>query len=291
LGAKPEAPASAIRVRVLHWECKYPWPLGKRDYILEQSVHTETSEDGGVCRCVQGRTVKDDSVAAPPRGTTRIDDYRANMVIWDGPDGQGSSSFALLYFEDAKMSLPGWALTQMAASTIPSSLAGLAPVAEKYPKMRMKQTMIRMCGSDPASPTRSDVDEDGFYSASDDEDESDIITVPSVAKSSRAPLVAGVASKRKDTVHRGDKDSKRISPGVLRVSLGMKGEDGNALSAALGGDVDLEEGLLVFGKEEREILLQALAQKTGKGAGGRWLPWFLCGPCRRRCTARRGKTG
>jgi len=111
---------------------------------LEQTVHTEGENDAEALRCIQGRTlsVRDcDSMLPPERGITRIDDYRANMAIWAGPGEE--SCFALLYYEDSKVNLPTWLVSKIAASTIPSSLAGAVPVAKVYPTFRLQQMLRR----------------------------------------------------------------------------------------------------------------------------------------------------
>merc|ERR1719401_1050249 len=56
-GPGPEAGALQNRERVLHWNVKYPWPLGRRDYVLNQTVHTEMDEEGQEFRCIQGCTL------------------------------------------------------------------------------------------------------------------------------------------------------------------------------------------------------------------------------------------
>ncbi|CAK0798771.1 unnamed protein product [Prorocentrum cordatum] len=104
-GPGPEAGPLARRERVLHWRVKYPWPLGKREYVLEQGVHTLQEEGGDTVRCIQGRTLakaRGEAVRPPVPGTMRVEDYRSNMVIWAGPGGSGAN-FALLYFEDSKV--------------------------------------------------------------------------------------------------------------------------------------------------------------------------------------------
>lgn len=183
-GIGPEAGPFVKRGRTLHWEVKYPWPLGRREYMLEQTVHSEEREgEWEALRCIQGRTLTAEECGSlRPRepGITRIDDYRANMAIWSGPSGQ-DARFALLYYEDSKVNLPNWLVSKVAASTIPSGLAGTVPVAKVYPTARLLRT-LQCFGECPAealwAPTEGrratrEIDECSFYSASDAEGESD----------------------------------------------------------------------------------------------------------------------
>lgn len=183
-GPGPEAGFAAQRSRMLHWEVKYPWPLGRRDYVLEQNVHSEDGDDDKCppIRCIQGRTLSPEECNALrpcESGITRIEDYRANMTIWTGSCPE-EACFALLYFEDSKVSLPNWLISKGVASTIPSSLAGAVPVAKSYPPIRLYQTLVRfgplLCDIVPPSPSGSKLsrdpepDSESFYSASDSEE-------------------------------------------------------------------------------------------------------------------------
>jgi hypothetical protein len=133
-GPGPEAGPFARRERVLHWRVKYPWPLGKREYVLEQGVHTLQEEGGDIVYCIQGRTLakaRGEAVCPLTPGTTRVEDYRANMVIWADTAGSGVN-FVLLYFEDSKVSTPEWLVSKVAASTIPAQLATSVKAAEAF---------------------------------------------------------------------------------------------------------------------------------------------------------------
>lgn len=226
-GPGAEVGMLAKRKRVLHWQVTYPWPLGRRDYLLEQAVHTEVDQAGGEIRCIQGCTLSEaasSSTRPPTRGVTRIEDYRACMAIWTGSDSgrKREAHFALLYFENSKVSLPGWLISRVAASTIPSSLAQAVPVAEKYPHQRFRTTLERyginadafvsslqhrgpaasaqLPASDAAAHGSSPKEnEESFYSASDEEEVSPL-NVSGLARTSgvvarmAAVAAAGVAS-------------------------------------------------------------------------------------------------
>lgn len=288
-GPTPEEGAFVKRLRVLHWEVNYPWPLGRRDYILEQTIHSEATCEGLVLRCIQGHALEvTEAKALRPvqRGVTRVEDYQASMVIWEGECEQ-EAGFALLYFEDAKVSLPGWLLSKLAAATIPSQLISAVPVARQYQRTRLWHTLVRYGvaeGSEADGLGRSMADEeDAFFSASDDDDEPPSRRTPAAVRPTtpgRATkaTVGKAASKRNSSRTSVElKDLKGKLSRVLRLSL-AKSEDGTVQAKLDGDHADLEEGVLVVGKEERDLLLSLLAETRAR-QGARW---WLC-PCRRRC--------
>jgi hypothetical protein len=205
-GPIPEAGPLKQRERLLHWQVKYPWPLGRRDYLFNQALHTEVDEEGKMFRCLQNRALpsgKSIALRALEKGVTRVDDYRSNMVIWEGAaDGEKHEAcFAVLYFENPKVNLPSWVQSQVAASTIPSSLAAAVPVAEQYPLERIQKTLRRYGigvvvtgdhGCDPQSCDDSIVEQEDFYSASDDDDS----TPRTPSRGTQSPMpTAAVAQK------------------------------------------------------------------------------------------------
>lgn len=179
-GPSGDAGPLVERERVLHWNVSYPWPLGKRDYVLEQTVCSGLRADGRVFRCTQGQTVDAEvgkRLRPTKKGVTRIEDYRAHMAIWSGNSEQ-EACFALLYFEDGKLNVPAWVLTKAAATTIPSQLAAVVPVAANYPNIRARHILSRYgAGPAPGEVTPrtpiskhepvDDVDDEAFFSASD----------------------------------------------------------------------------------------------------------------------------
>jgi len=304
-GPGPEGGAFVERERVLHWNVNYPWPLGKRDYVLEQTVLSGQLPDGRVFRCTQGRTVDAEvgkRLRPCEKGVTRIEDYRANFAVWSGPSGQ-DSCFALLYFEDGKLNVPTWVLTKAAATTIPAQLAGFVPVAAKYPKKRLQNMLTRYGAANAPGDSSAgyddmdsqQADDETFFSASDNES-----PVPVRSKLGKAPgsvprsPAAGAASKiavekpsviSKKRASSGSqaKDRKMASKleSVLRLVLPQQGDDSKVKDDSDEGD--LEEGVLIVGKEERDLLLSLLAEARAKQSGS-W--WGWC-PCRRRCGHKR----
>jgi len=312
-GPGPEAGILAERERVLHWEAKYPWPLGKREYVLAQTVHTETDADNRIIRCIQCRALPAASSSAlqPSRaGVTRIDDYRSHMVISAGLDEQ-QARFALLYFEDSKVNLPGWLMTQAAAQTIPSQMASAVAVGERYPPARVLLTLGRYgikassqtniacglasggVGSSPANSNACEHEPDGeaFYSASDDEfpkttsskgvivgrassGNTDVVGLPSSS-------VAPVLKRGRGTTAAAKTNKKHMGqPGLLRLSLAPKNGQVKLDSEC----EDIEEGIMIIGKEERELLLELLAERREKHSA-RWWTWCFRA-CRYRCCRR-----
>lgn len=354
-GPDPSAGPLVERERVLHWNVNYPWPLGKRDYVLEQTVLSGMHPDGRVFRATQGRTIDPDvgkKLRPIVKGVTRIEDYRAHMAIWSGQTDQ-ESNFALLYFEDGKLNVPTWVLTKAAATTIPAQLAGFVPVAAKYPKKRFQQMLARYALNGPTSgddSNKSGADDEAFFSASDSESPvkslrkpppppSPVATAasklqrqisasnpqsplaayaakkplqsptaahavklgaaatklgktPQPSGSSTATKVATAASKvaadaakvvggkRRGSGQAKDKKMASKLEKVLRLALPQKGsESQNPEDSSDEGD--LEEGVLIVGKEERDLLLSLLADARANQSGS----WLFC--CRRRCAGKR----
>eukprot|EP00929_Paragymnodinium_shiwhaense_P063457 TRINITY_DN31697_c0_g1_i1.p1 TRINITY_DN31697_c0_g1~~TRINITY_DN31697_c0_g1_i1.p1 ORF type:complete len:551 (-),score=65.53 TRINITY_DN31697_c0_g1_i1:145-1698(-) len=169
--------------RALQWSVNYPWPLGARDYVLEQTIHTEGSEnDGSLMRCISSEAssrFRDEvgtnvqATASSETNVTRIENYRSHMAIWSGT-GPEEVCFTLLCMEDPKVHLPNWLVSKVAATTVPSSLTATIPAAKAYPAVRLQQLMIRFSG--PTELGRGflheaapEDDAESFYSASDDE--------------------------------------------------------------------------------------------------------------------------
>mmetsp|Transcript_52862 Transcript_52862/g.82422 ORF Transcript_52862/g.82422 Transcript_52862/m.82422 type:complete len:438 (-) Transcript_52862:129-1442(-) len=322
-GPSPEAGALKQRERILHWHVKYPWPLGRRDYVFSQTIHTQIDEEGKMFRCIQNRALPSSkSIALRPleKGVSRVDEYRSNMVIWEGPDDGGKleACFAVLYFENPKVNLPSWVQSQVAASTIPSSLAAAVPIAEQYPVERIQRTLRRFGiglpargdhGCDNQSCDGSLVEDEAFYSASDDEEKT-----PKPSRGMRSPMSTAAtpkpigdgnasrgmrspmptaatpkpigdgnvrsaarrgtdASVEKDSVDKTDKKrtKRSIASQIVRWSCGEPQKKREDRGE------DLEEGLLILSPEERDLLLKVLAETRKRQATA----WSWCCPCRR----------
>lgn len=306
-GPGPEAGPNVERDRVLHWNVNYPWPLGKRDYVLEQRVLSGVHTGGKIFRCTQGRTVDPEvgkRLRPCEKGVTRIEDYRANFACWSGKSEQ-ESNFALLYFEDGKLSVPNWVITKAAATTIPSQLAGFVAVSAKYPKKRLQHMLTRFGVSSGAgeSPAGQD-DEEAFFSASDNDSptpaRSKLSRVPrspvpaaaskaALDKSARSPVAAGAskvavgkppaAAKKTRVVQAKDRKMGSRLESALRLVLPQPGNDFQLKEKENDSEEDLEEGVLIVGREERDLLLGLLAEARANQAGG----WWRCCLCRRRC--------
>jgi len=322
-GPDAEAGPLAERQRVLHWNVNYPWPLGKRDYLLEQTVLSGVHHDGKVFRCTRGRII-DPEVAKKLRpcekGISRIEDYRADLAIWSGRS-EDVCCFALCYFEDGKLSVPNWVLTKAAGTTIPSQLAAMIPVAAKYPKKRRELILKRFGAADVPGESVESIDagnrteDEAFFSASDCDSpkvvrpkrivpQSPIPAAASKAMRSPVPTSASkvaIASVSKVAVESAGKKTKPISGQAKDGKMAKDGKVASKLQKALrlvlpkpgdskvnddsDDDADLEEGVTIkIGKEERDLLLGLLAEAREKQAAS-CESWWLC--CKRRCGHKR----
>lgn len=310
------------RSRILHWNVNYPWPLGKRDYVLEQRVLSGVLPDGRTFRCTNGRTVDPDvgkRLKPSEKGVLRIEDYSARMAIWSQTEQE--SCFVLLYFEDAKLSVPNWVLTKAAATTIPAQLASFVPVVAKYPRQRLQHMLTRFGITYGISAGEDDNDSCGeaFFSASDNDSPKPPTPARSkLTRTPRSPVTAAaskiavqkpplgvpqspvLAAASKVGVEKPPLVSKKRVSGVghakdrkiasklesaIRLVLPRRGDEFNPKEDS---DEDLEEGVLIVGKEERDLLLNLLAEARAKQSTS----WFafvakVCCSCGTRCGHRR----
>lgn len=312
-GPEPEQGAFVERRRILHWNVNYPWPLGKRDYVLEQTVLSGKSCDGKIFRATRGRTVDAEvgrRLRPSEKGITRIEDYRADLAVCCGATEE-QTSFALLYFEDGKLNVPTWVLTKAAATTIPAQLAGFVQVASKYPKKRLQIMRQRFMASEEKGDKGEEADEEAFFSASDNEPSSplnkkigrtQVIPAPRSPAATAAAKMASpaAASASKAVAERQASAAKKNQKRVTNPQPSKDRKIASKLESALrlvlpdesanlkrfkddSDDEDLEEGVLVVGKEERDLLLTLLAEARAKQSKLGWCSCFrrLCGHKRR----------
>jgi len=310
-GPGPDAGPYVERNRILHWVMNYPWPLGKRDYVLEQTIQSGLHHDGRVYRCSMGRSV-DPEVSKKLRPVektiTRIEDFRNNVVIWSGAT-ERECCFAIVYFEDGKLSAPNWVLTKAAITTIPTQIAGFVPAAGKYPKKRLQQLLTRFGAGRARGDRRESItdtevgepDEETFFSASDNEAPeppatplrttigrtpatpaprspamlaASKVAFENAAKTSAQKVAA--ATKHKSVKPKDRKLASKLES-ALRLVLPHQADSSRSKPDS-DDEADLEEGVLIVGKEERDLLLNLLAEARAKQSGS----WWWC-PCRRRC--------
>jgi len=209
------------------------------------------------------------------------------MAIWK--DNAGQAAFTLLYFEDSKTNIPAWVMSQAAASTMPASFIEAMSVARKYPQERVAKTLARYGIQQPSGDKEDNTADDGdFFSASDEEDSpSPKTSRPGLARrlgnffmgpSHKKSRISGKGESDGKIEMMRSKERKGAEPGVLRLSFGKEKATTHKSTE------DLEEGLLLLSREERDLLLEVLAETRSRQIGSGYFWWC---PCRRRCCGHR----
>jgi hypothetical protein len=257
--------------RILHWEVKYPWPFGQRDYVLAQTAHMERDEAGAMTRCIQGCSVSEAEGEAlkPSRvNVGRCSNYRSNMTIWEVAEQR--CGYAFVFFEDISVSVPSWAISRTMSSTLPATMAAFPGIAKAYPRKRF-HTILGRFGAGKAKLAEEDAE---FYSASDEE-----TTLSDRPERSAGRRTHSTASERTPIARpkSGGASKRRSDAAQLRLSPhGGTQKDPDH-------EHDLEEGILVVSKQERDLLMQILEDMRQKQSS-----WWWC-PCRRRCARDKGR--
>uniref|UniRef100_A0A7S1ALX7 START domain-containing protein n=1 Tax=Noctiluca scintillans TaxID=2966 RepID=A0A7S1ALX7_NOCSC len=254
--------------RLLHWEVKYPWPFGQRDYVLAQTAHMERDEVGAMTRCIQGCSVSEAEGEAlkPSRvNVGRCTNYRSNMTIWEVAEQR--CGYAFVFFEDISVSVPSWAISRTMSSTLPATMAAFPVIAKAYPRKRFQMILGRF-GPGKGKLTEDDTE---FYSASDDE-----TTISERPERSGRRREQSTTERTPFTRSKSGASKRRSDGGHLRLSPTGTQKDPDQ-------ENDLEEGILVVSKQERDLLLQILEDMRQKQSS-----WWWC-PCRRRCARSKGR--
>eukprot|EP01126_Amoeba_proteus_P032768 TRINITY_DN31_c0_g1_i3.p1 TRINITY_DN31_c0_g1~~TRINITY_DN31_c0_g1_i3.p1 ORF type:complete len:215 (+),score=19.30 TRINITY_DN31_c0_g1_i3:201-845(+) len=112
---------------IIYWAVSYPFPLANRDYVYKRfSRHYET-ENLFMVRsgCIP-------YAARPPTSRlVRVTDYECVCACQPSTDGTYCTLF-LDTWDDPKLSIPGWVLSWVTSTAIPTFLQNLNLKAQSY---------------------------------------------------------------------------------------------------------------------------------------------------------------